>query len=54
MFGTLAKMVSYMKAPRKTFIALHPVKTLKLGAAYWAGKMLFARRKKDRTRPQEG
>ncbi len=54
MFGTLAKMVSYMKAPRKTFIALHPVKTLKLGAAYWAGKMLFGTRRKERARPDEG
>lgn len=54
MFGTLVKMVSYMKAPRKTFIALHPVKTLKFGAAYWAGKMLFARLNRERTRPQEG
>lgn len=54
MFGTLAKMVSYVKAPLKTFIVLHPVRTLKFGAAYWVGSMLFRKRKEDRPRPQEG
>lgn len=52
MFGTLAKMVSYAKAPGKTFIALHPVKALKFGAAYWAGRMLFGRKKREEARAQ--
>jgi hypothetical protein len=41
MFGRIAKIVAYAKAPRKTFVLLHPVRALKFGAAYYAGKMLL-------------
>lgn len=57
MFGRLAKVVSYAKAPRKTFITLHPLKTLKWGAAFLLLKLLFEpKRKTDEKepRPQEG
>lgn len=41
MIGKIAKMISYSKAPKQTFVALHPVKALKWGAAFWLGKKLF-------------
>ena len=41
MIGRIVKMVSYTKAPKQTFVALHPMKALKFGAAFWIGKKLF-------------
>lgn len=34
MIGRLIKGAAYVKAPLRTFVALHPFKALKLGAMY--------------------
>jgi hypothetical protein len=50
MFGRIAKIVAYAKAPRKTFLMLHPVRALKFGAAYYAGKLLIEGHRRRRQR----
>lgn len=44
MFGKIAKAVAYARAPRKTFVVLHPIKALKFGAAFYVGKLLLGSR----------
>lgn len=41
MIKRIVKLTAYAKAPKQTFITLHPVKALKFGAAFWIGKKLF-------------
>jgi hypothetical protein len=41
MIGRIAKLLAYRKAPKKTFVALHPWRAAKFGAAFWVGKKLF-------------
>ena len=40
MFKNLIKLVSYKKAPKRTFAFLHPIKALKWGAAFFLVKKL--------------
>src|SRR5690606_19943921 len=44
MIGRIAKLIAYTKAPKQTFVALHPWRAAKLGAAFWVGKKLFGGR----------
>ena len=44
MIARAAKMVAYAKAPAKTFMLLHPVRALKLGAAYVLVSKVLGRR----------
>jgi len=44
MIARVAKMVAYAKAPAKTFMVLHPMKALKMGASYLLVKRALARR----------
>lgn len=48
MFGRIAKVVAYARAPRKTFVVLHPIKALKFGAAFYVGKLLLGSRSNNR------
>lgn len=43
MIRRLLKLSAYAKAPRATFALLHPVRALKLGAAFYVGKKLYER-----------
>jgi hypothetical protein len=45
MIGRIAKVLAYAKAPRRTFVALHPWRAAKLGAAFWIGRKLFGGRR---------
>lgn len=42
MLKGLGKASAYVRAPRKTFMLLHPWKTVKLGAAFVVGLWLFS------------
>ncbi len=42
MLKGLTKASAYVRAPRKTFVLLHPWKTVKFGAAFLVGWWLFA------------
>lgn len=41
MSGLIAKLLAYWRAPRKTFVLLHPLRAAKFGLAYLAGRKLF-------------
>lgn len=43
MSGLIAKLLAYWRAPRKTFVLLHPLRAAKFGLAYLAGRKLFGR-----------
>lgn len=51
MLKTLAKLVAYKKAPKRTFALLHPIKAAKWGAGLFLLKKLSGRdeRKKETT-----
>lgn len=48
MIKRITKLIAYYKAPRETFMLLHPLKTLKLGALFLAGSVLFGDRVRSR------
>jgi hypothetical protein len=39
----LLKLAAYARAPKTTFAILHPIRALKLGAAFYVGKKLWER-----------
>lgn len=43
MIGRLLKGFAYLKAPVKTFAALHPLRFAKYAAFLWVGKKVWAR-----------
>jgi hypothetical protein len=49
MLKSLTKAIAYWKAPKQTFVLLHPVKALKWGGFLLAAKFLFDRVKDRRT-----
>lgn len=58
MTGLIAKLLAYVKYPRRTFLMLHPIRAAKFGLAYLAGRRLFgdangtAKRRKRRRPPR--
>jgi hypothetical protein len=46
MLGRVLRAVSYVKAPVKTFVVLHPMRAIKWGAAYLVVKKVLELRKK--------
>ena len=53
MLKPLTKASAYVRAPRKTFVLLHPWTTLKIGAAFLFGKWLFSRLRRVKEQPSE-
>jgi hypothetical protein len=43
MLKSLAKAIAYFKAPKKTFLLLHPRKAIKWGGVFVLAKFLFDR-----------
>ena len=40
MVRALTTAIAYWKAPRRTYVARHPVRAMKLGALMWVGRRL--------------
>ena len=49
MLKSLTKAIAYWKAPKRTFVLLHPMKALKWGGFLLVAKLLFDRAKVRRT-----
>ncbi len=43
MIRRLLKLTAYTKAPKTTFVLLHPIRALKWGAAFYVGKKMYER-----------
>jgi hypothetical protein len=43
MIRLLLKLVAYSRAPKLAFALLHPIRALKWGMAFYAGKKLYER-----------
>ena len=50
MLARVLKAVAYLKAPRRTFVALHPLKALKWMGIAALVSLLFRRRERRRLR----
>ena len=46
MIGRVMKLAGYAKAPVQTFVLLHPLRALKLGAAYLVVKKALEMRRR--------
>jgi len=53
MLRALTKATAYMRAPRKTFVLLHPWKTVKIGATFLFAKWLFTGIRRTEDQPSE-
>ena len=45
MLKSLTKAIAYWKAPKRTFVLLHPMKALKWGGAFLVAKVVYDRMK---------